>query len=453
MQTTQPPITPPQVLKADAPMTPVAPPRQGPRLTLDKLLFVEMLTQQGFEYLFASQPWISSIDKLVLLYMVVRLILARKSLPLRGGLGIAIAGWTGYLTVLVFVRHLPLINLVQVLMSGKFIVFYLYYLTKDADSKRELLQFALKALLGVAALSILLAPLELLLIPDLYSEVFDIQRDGRGFNNTFLTSYFHSRSLFASVLLVPLAILLSLDDGTEGIFGISKQQKLLWIIAIIALIYLSFSRKELVIALIFIGIASYKKINIKSNAVKLLLIAGLLAVGAYFLNAAFEEVNEETLGNEDYIRYVLWDYGYQIFDHYFPFGSGPGTYGTLLSRYYVDTYIQFDVPEYIYLGYEDRLAPIYDVYIASVLAEGGLVGSLLTALVLLLIVCGKGGAHAVGIYHRQYLLMLGIAVLILLVATPVLTNMIGFLFFGFAGMLTQLSSPRAPDRSAVKDAC
>jgi hypothetical protein len=418
--------------------------QQPPALTLDKVLIVEMLTQQGFEYLVSSQPWISAIDKLVLLYMVAKLIQSRRLLPLRSALGLAIVCWAGYLATLVIVRHLPLVNFIQILLSGKFIVFYCYYLIKDDASKRELLRFTLKALLVVVATSLVLSPFELLLAPDFYSEVFDVQRDGRGFNNTFLTSYFHSRSLFASVLLVPLAILLSSEANSE-IFKGTKQQRIAWIVAIIGLIYLSFSRKELVIVLLFIGIVMYRGLNIRSRLSKMVLVAALLAVVGFFLNAAFEDVNDETIGNEDYIRFVLWNYGYQIFDTYFPFGSGPGTYGTLFSRYNFDTYINFDVPEYIYLGYGDgeSTAPIYDVYIASILAEAGLLGSFLTALILFLMVRRKDQLPVKGINQPQFLLMLAISVLVLLVATPVLTNMIGYLFFGFAGMLAS-QSPRQP---------
>lgn len=86
--------------------------------------------------------------------------------------------------------------------------------------------------------------------------------------------------------------------------------------------------------------------------------------------------NTKSLFSDDhsYIRGLISYYGYQLFIEFFPLGVGHGLYGSVLSNmdHSVYNYIGLDLSHLTRA--DGSLVGIYDSGLASVMAEGGLVG-------------------------------------------------------------------------------
>lgn len=183
-----------------------------------------------------------------------------------------------------------------------------------------------------------------------------------------------------------LAIFLSLFFSAFLFNEDVKIVKLKWfsLFFILTLIVVSTSRTALLVSIIAIIFYAYhikSKYTVTKISITLLAFVGLLLMFAVFFFEYFLQsfLFKETISNfkefssietSKYIRFIMVFFGFKLLLNYFPFGTGAGTYGTVMSD---------DSPVYDMLGisqmeFFQKMEGVYDSNIASIFGEYGVVG-------------------------------------------------------------------------------
>lgn len=183
-----------------------------------------------------------------------------------------------------------------------------------------------------------------------------------------------------------LAIFLSLFFSGFLFNGCVKIVKLKWIFIffILCLIVISTSRTALLISIISIVFYAYHvkgQYAIINISIAFFSFLGFSLISTIFLFEYFLEsfFLKETISNfsefssietSKYIRFIMVFFGFKLLLNYFPFGTGAGTFGTVMSD---------DSPVYDMLGisqmeFFQKMEGVYDSNIASIFGEYGVVG-------------------------------------------------------------------------------
>jgi hypothetical protein len=197
---------------------------------------------------------------------------------------------------------------------------------------------------------------------------------------------------------------------------------------------LTFSRKELFLLLVVYGITFLYKS--KGNK-RVISVITLIFISPLCLLLFWVMAGESIQGNfnEGYVRYKIFYYAYEIFQSYFPIGSGPGTYGTLLSKYYTEVYSVFNVDRAI-IGWGDKVeGPIFDLFFISLIAEYGLGFIFIIYFILLPFFTGKVNLLNDSVHIRLLRFNLGIMLVVIGFLVPIMGNMIGLLLYFLLGIL------------------
>ena len=138
----------------------------------------------------------------------------------------------------------------------------------------------------------------------------------------------------------------------------------------------------------------------------------------------FEHVNESVTGDK-YVRWQIIEKGYEVYSDFFPFGSGPGTFGSKMSLSMPHIYEKYDVGQSI-LGWKriNSRGPIYDAFLFTLTTEIGI-----GILIILFFFFKLFRADAVikNQYNTFCKNFLVIYVVFLSLVTPLLTISLGFL--------------------------
>ncbi|EJK2426726.1 hypothetical protein NK619_004448, partial [Vibrio parahaemolyticus] len=213
--------------------------------------------------------------------------------------------------------------------------------------------------------------------------------------------------------------------------------KVYWSLLLFAfvLLFLTFSRKELLILLVAYGITVMYK---NKGLIRLLGTIALVAVAPVILAGLWFVLGDSIQANfnENYVRYKIFYYAMEIFEYNFPFGAGPGTYGTVMSKMYTDVYTFFNVDRAI-IGYGSQIeGPIFDLFFVSLIAEYGL-GIIFVMWFIFQPFFAEKDSYVDQVVHVRliringFLMLVGIGSMV-----PIMGNMIGLLLFFLLGILT-----------------
>lgn len=280
---------------------------------------------------------------------------------------------------------------------------------------------------------------------------YDLSKDGRGLGGITPGSFFGSRVLYSGFLLLYSILLLSFkyNKGHNKYFIYSP--KLYWLLLLLAftLLFLTFSRKELVLLLIAYSISILYKSQGKKKLLGitlLIVLTPIVFLGLWFFIGESVQANL----NEGYVRYKIFYYAMEIFEYYFPLGSGPGTYGTLMSKMYTDVYTQFNVDSAI-IGYgSDIEGPIFDLFFVSLIAEYGLGFIFVIFLIFQPFTSSKDEgvemvSHINLIRINAFLMLVGIGMMV-----PIMGNVVGLLLYFLLGIISSRGLLLAPNKKLGK---
>ncbi|EII2401668.1 hypothetical protein LG159_000587 [Vibrio parahaemolyticus] len=339
----------------------------------------------------------------------------------------------GYSIFMIFRSNLPPINLLQTFFTLKYVfVFFVmaYALTYD---RQRLLKEYTQFLTIVLLVSVLFVVTDYVL-PNV---LFPLAKDGRGIMGITPGSFFSSRVLYSGFLLLYSILLLSFKfNDTSGRYFIYKP-KAYWSLLFLAfvLIFMTFSRKELLLLLGAYGLTAMYK---NKGLIRLLGTIALVAITPAILTGLWLVLGDSIQANfnENYVRYKIFYYAMEIFEYNFPFGAGPGTYGTVMSKMYTDVYTFFNVDKAI-IGYGSQIeGPIFDLFFVSLIAEYGL-GIIFVMWFIFQPFFAEKDSYVDQVVHVRliringFLMLVGIGSMV-----PIMGNMIGLLLFFLLGILT-----------------
>lgn len=334
---------------------------------------------------------------------------------------------------MVYSNNLPIINIFQTVITLKFLFVFFVIAYGLKPDKAELLLSFTKLMIIMLAISIIFVFLDYA-IPNV---LFSLAKDGRGINGITPGSFFSSRVLFSEFLLLTSVLLLSLEYNTTTKKYLFLKPNLYWLILLISfiLMVLTFSRKELLLLLL-----SYvTTVLFKSRGTKRLISIVAIAILSPVLLLLFWVMAGGSIQanfNEGYVRYKIFYHAFDIFQAYFPFGSGPGTYGTLFSKFYTEVYSVFNVDRAI-IGYGEKIeGPIFDLFFVSLIAEYGLGFIFVIYFILQPFFVRKN--PLMNSYVNINLLRFNLALMLIVVGfmVPIMGNIIGLLLYFLLGILT-----------------
>lgn len=337
-----------------------------------------------------------------------------------------------YSTWMVYSNNLPIINIFQTVITLKFLFVFFVIAYGLKPDKTELLLSFTKIMIAMLVASILFVLLDYT-IPNV---LFSLAKDGRGISGITPGSFFSSRVLFSEFLLLTSILLLSFQYNTATDKYLFLKPSIYWSILLISfvLMVLTFSRKELLLLLVSYGTTVLFKSSGTKRLISILaivIVSPVLLLLFWFMAGGSIQANF----NEGYVRYKIFYHAFEIFQAYFPFGSGPGTYGTLLSKFYTEVYSVFNVDKAI-IGYGDKIeGPIFDLFFVSLIAEYGLGFIFVIYFILLPFFVQKN--PLMNSYVNIKLLRFNLALMLIVVGfmVPIMGNIIGLLLYFLLGIL------------------
>lgn len=329
-----------------------------------------------------------------------------------------------------------MINVLQTFITLKFLFVYFTIAYALKYEKSELLKSFTRLLTAVLLISVVFVFSDYIL-PNV---LFPLAKDGRGLGGISPGSLFSSRVLYSGFLLLYSILLLSfkLDSSCKKYFIYKKSTYWGLLLLAFILIVLTFSRKELLILIVIYGLSFVYYSKGVRRLFSLLFITISAPFVFYLLWLLLGESIQGNL-NEDYVRYKIFFYAAEIFEYYFPLGSGPGTYGTLMSKFYTGVYSAFQVDSAI-IGYGTKIeGPIFDLFFISLVAEYGMGFLLVLYMIFQPFYASKDSAidEVISIKLLRinlFLMLIGIGFMV-----PIMGNIVGLLIFFLLGIVTSRS--------------
>jgi len=337
-----------------------------------------------------------------------------------------------YSIFLIFYNNIPISHIMQVFITSKFLIIFLYFYTYSDTYKLVLFKKLMKLILFIFVVSLVISILQFVLP----SYFYGYSPDGRGLLGINASGVFLSRISYSSFLVLFIVLIMSLTMNKEKIFKKIIRYRYWFLFISLILLVLTFARKEMIIGFMLLIYLFKDKVKKNSKIIFYLLLFGVLIAFIILFSILFADLNNSTF-SEKQVRLLILLHSLDIFNFYFPFGSGPGTYGTVMSIDYTTVYEQFNVPRHIYLGYGDAVrGPIFDLYLFGLLAEYGM-GIFFFLLFLKKMVFSNSIQNIDNLINsRKAKIALGIHLLIVSMFVPIFGNWIGFLIFSILGVLS-----------------
>lgn len=385
-----------------------------------------------FPALSRYNSYFSLLDEMIIIYMlgivIVRIILQKYIFTT---LELLISAFLFYSMFLILYNNLPLQHIMQVFIYSKFIIIYLYFNSYSQKYKYDLFLLIVKTLMIVFVLSFLFTIFQFL-FPNIFH---GYSLDGRGFFGITAQGIFGSRTFYPAFLVMFAILLFSMKNVFSGIFRFLLRAKYYILTLTLILILLTFARKDLTLFLFLIPILLYDKIENKSKVLVYFLYFGIILMVFFGMLYMMQDLNEATF-NDRQVRLYILEYALEVFKFYFPFGSGPGTYGSIMSLEYTNVYEQFSVPENV-TGTSERRGPIFDVFIFGLLAEYG-IGIFFYIVIVLNMIVQKNNVLISNFFHvRKFKICTMIVIGSVSFFVPILINWIGYMYIVILALITQ----------------
>ena len=377
-------------------------------------------------------PLIGKLDEVIFIYMIFAIV-TRMLLRERDVLfPILLVVYLLYSLFLIFHNSIPLSHILQIFITSKFLIIFLYFYTYSEEYKIQFFQILVKFIIFIFIASLLMSILQFVL-PAYFC---GYAPDGRGLMGINAGGVFCSRISYSSFLVVFIILIMSIRANFEDIFTELLKYRYWLLIISLLLLVLTFARKEMVIGFMILIYLFKDKIERDSRIVFYLILSLFILGFIAVFTIAFAEVNSSTF-TEKQIRLLMLFHSLDIFQFYFPFGSGPGTYGSIMSLDYTTVYETFNVAPNIYLGHDgDTRGPIFDLFLVGLLAEYGL-GIIFFIWFLKKMAYASYPKDFLGYINVQKLkIALFMHLLIVSIFVPIFLNWIGFLIFTILGILS-----------------
>ncbi len=327
----------------------------------------------------------------------------------------------------ILIRKLPFYHISQSFLYIECVVFFTYFYSLGDSQKINTLEYLTKYYKYLTYIVIFASIIELL-NPNIINNILGTEKFERGINGFYLTSIFGTTTGL-SQFCITVIVLSTVMFGLKNVYPYNK-----WLlISVVILSFLSFSRKEFALIAIYLIVTNFiiknKSINIKHY---LLISFTSITIVSLYLLIFFKKANEVAL-SDGYVRFQLIEYSIRIIKDYFPFGTGPGTFGSQLSLQYPIIYEKYGIGQNI-LGYNGARGPIYDAFFFTFTAEMG-VGILIYASFMIAI--WKKQTLVSSALMRTTKKFVILTIIIIGLFAPIIMNPFGLICFSILGLITK----------------
>ena len=323
-------------------------------------------------------------------------------------------------------RRIPISHLMQSVIYIECIIFYTYFYLQNETVKQNSLKTLSTFFKYFLYVVILFAIIELF-APRFTRDLLGVNDFERGIEGFYFTSVFGTSTGLSQFCLLILFLYL-INYAISHKFPFHKA--LFYIVLLLGL--LSFSRKEfvLILMLVIIGLSVVKYGQLKYRKLIVPTMLGLLLIGFSFIYF-LREANKVAL-SDTYVRYQMGDISIRIFKDYFPFGSGPGTFGSQMSVNYPVIYDKYEVGPNI-TGYDGKRGPIYDAFLFTFTSEMGI--GILFYLFFLFYIWKRPVLPDITLngFIRKFMLF---SLFVIGLFSPVIMNPFGLISFSILGLIT-----------------
>lgn len=311
---------------------------------------------------------------LLLCYLLVRTL--RKRLRV-DPISIVLFFFMAYSIFLICLESLPLNHVVQVFISSKYlIVLAVYYKVTEPRSYISAFSTWLYIVNSITLVMILLQYA-------IGQPMFDVLHIPMQFRGEFLrhTGIFSSPVQSAYFLFIAVAFIFSKILMNKRVTGLET------ILLLANMVFLSLSlMRRFVIPILLIAflliLKKYKKKEMVLASMALVCLFGFFIFPVFTHN--LKKYNKQVLSDPTYIRRILITNGVSLAKRKFPFGAGPGTFGTKYSvKNYSPYYYEFGMDKTFHFHPGQEHMSVYDSFLASFTAEYGFL-ALLAYLALML---------------------------------------------------------------------
>jgi len=376
--------------------------------------------------------FLSIVDELVLVIMIIQIIircLQENKLILLFPVTLSI--FLIYSLFLIFKNGIPISHIAQIVLTLKFFIVFLYFYSKKNDYKKRFFLIFSDFLITLFLLSLLFSMLQLF-FPGTIGE---INPDGRGIRGVTAGGIFFSRILYSEFLLLFLVCTLTIKNSWGKLSNFILQNRYKVVIVTLVFLLLTYSRKELGISFMLLYYLIIDKVTERSKWLFSIILIGFLLVSSFFVWQLFADINASTFTNKQ-IRLIILLNAINIIVYYFPFGSGPGTFGSVMSLNYNAVYDKFNVPNAV-VGYGGHRGPIFDLFFVSLTAEYGL-GILLFIMMIFYMVRTTTFSTIQHFFNiKKMRVSLFFSMFVISFFVPIFSNTIGYMIFIIFALISQ----------------
>tara|TARA_R110002072_G_scaffold7503_2_gene40389 strand:- start:124140 stop:125381 length:1242 start_codon:yes stop_codon:yes gene_type:complete len=397
---------------------------------LRNLLFILLILQPFIDKLAKKAGWsINVFNELLSIsvfvaFMVV--LLHRKKL---NSLALLMFGFIGYCSLLVLYRGIYPLGFFQVVIYSQFFFYFFYFMTLSEEAKRKTM-ISFKRIMAVFVYVIAIIALYEAYNHTVFRNYMGVHSVRRGIGYFYLISFFGSGPSLAIFITLFVAIWHYCHYALKE--TIQKRHVFNLILAIV-LGVLSFSRKEVFFMFVFLVFFPYPSKNLLNRWLKRLIFFTTVFAGlvVYYI-AFFGKANAVAL-DKDYIRWKIVRKASEIYVDHFPFGSGPGTFGSRVSLWMTDIYDRYNVGQDM-LGWKvlGGNGPIYDAFLFTLFTEIGIGIFILFFFIYKLFEAKTIERNGPSRFVKNFLLLFTVA---LGMFTPMFLNNFGFMIMMFVGMI------------------
>lgn len=326
-----------------------------------------------------------------------------------------------YFFIVIIKNKLPYVVFVQVFLYLKLIFFYLFY-NLLSDSKKNEFIAKLYRLMNFLLILVLVGVFIEIISPNFFYDIFGVdRREGRGINGFFISSFFARPTVMGQFCIIYIMIWYIYNKVIRENYTSADIIKL---VVISVILFLTFSRKEVLIGLLFILLYPYSE---KYKKIRLYLLICLSPFVVLYYLYFMGQDNSISLSTE-YNRYKIMQASLTVIQDYFPFGSGPGTFGSQMSVFYSNIYDKY-APNLFGVNNDKYL---YDVFLFTFYAEIGIAFFVYLNFFRNIYRCKSIISNSMILYIKKYIL---ITFFILIIFTPIIMNPMGLMLISVVGLL------------------
>tara|TARA_R100000935_G_scaffold36196_1_gene56937 strand:+ start:37911 stop:39152 length:1242 start_codon:yes stop_codon:yes gene_type:complete len=397
---------------------------------LRNLLFMLLILQPFIDKLARKAGWsINIFNELLSIGVFIAFIIVLLHRKRLNSLALLMFGFIGYCCLLVLYRGVYPLGFFQVVIYSQFFFYFFYFLTLSNTEKNETI-LSFKKIMTVFVYVIAFIGVFEALDHTTFRNYMGVHSVKRGINYFYLISFFGSGPSLAIFITIFVAIWHYCHYALQQTI---KKKHILTLVLAILLGVFSFSRKEVFFIFIFLVFFPYPSRNQLNKWLKRLIFFTTMFTGLIVYYLAFFASANTVAFNKDYVRYKIVSKSAEIYADHFPWGSGPGTWGSRVSLWTRDIYERYNIGRDL-LGWQETNphGPIYDAFLFSLFTEIGIGIVILFLFIYKIIGASTITADAYGRFVKNFLI---IFLLALGMFAPMFTNNFGFVIMAFSAMM------------------